>query len=262
MNGLSGKVAVVTGGAGGVGAAVVRGFNAAGVAAAVADIDQAAGQALADELGDRVLFCPTDVTDDAQIANCVETATAAFGGIDFLVNAAVTYHDAGLDSAREEWLRSYNLNVVSVARMLQAVAPAMRRRGGGAAVNFSSIAGKFGQSGRALYPATKAAIRQLTRNQAMHHAPDRIRVNVVSPGWTWAGPIPGLAGGDLAKADRVAADYFPLGRVARAEDVAAAVLFLCSEAASFVTGIDLPVDGGYAITGPDQGRSRMHRLSE
>jgi hypothetical protein len=92
-------------------------------------------------------------------------------------------------------------------------------------------------------------------------APDRIRVNAVSPGWTWSAPIERATGGDRAKADRVAADYHPLGRVADAEEVARAVLYLCSEDASFITGVDLPVDGGYAMTGPDGGKPATGRLS-
>jgi NAD(P)-dependent dehydrogenase (short-subunit alcohol dehydrogenase family) len=138
----------------------------------------------------------------------------------------------------------------------------MRRRGGGAVVNFSSIAGKQGQRGRALYPASKAAILQVTRNEAMELAADRIRVNTVSPGWTWSATIARLTKGDRAKADRIAGEYHPLGRVGDAEEVARAVLFLCSDDARHITGIDLPVDGGYAMSGPDQGTPRMSRLAE
>ena len=262
MKGLAGKVALVSGGAKGIGGAVVRRFNAVGCAAVIADVDEDAGASLARELGERVVFVRADVTSDAEIAACVDAAASAFGGVDFLVNSAVTFRDDGLGSSREDWLNALNLNVVSVARMLEAVAPSMRRRGAGAAVNFSSIAGKFGQSGRAIYPATKAAIRQLTRNQAMQYARDGIRVNIVSPAWTWTTPLMTAAGGDRAKADRVAADYHPLGRVADAEEVAAAVLFLCSDEASFITGADVPVDGGYAMIGADQGTPAFHRLSE
>ena len=262
MKGLAGKVALVSGGANGIGAAAVRGFDACGCASVIADIDEIAGGSLAEELGERGLFHRTDVTNDPQIAACVDAATSALGGIDFLVNCAVTFSDDGLDSSREDWLNALNLNVVSVAKMLEAVVPSMRRRGAGAVVNFSSVAGSFGQSGRAIYPASKAAIRQLTRNQAMQYASDRIRVNSISPAWTWSTPIMTAAGGDRAKASRVAAEYHPLGRLAGVEEVAAAVLFLCSDDAGFITGADLSVDGGYAMTGPDQGVPAFHRLSE
>lgn len=262
MDGVSGKVAVVTGGAKGIGAATVNGLVSAGANVAIADIDSDAGQTLGAALGPAALFLNTDVTSDDDITSLAAGVVRAFGGIDILVNCAVTFHDDGLDSSREAWLASFNTNVVSPARMLQAVAPSMRSRGGGAVVNFSSIAAKFGQRGRASYPASKAAVLQLTRNQAMHYASDNIRVNAISPGWTWAGPLIDLAGGDLDKGDRVAADYFPLGRMGRAEDVAGAVLYLCSDQAKFVTGIDLPVDGGYAMSGPDQGTPMQHRLAE
>ncbi len=262
MKGLAGKVALVSGGAKGIGGAVIRRFNAVDCAAVIADVDESAGASLAGELGERVMFHRADVTNDAEIAACVDAATSAFGGIDFLVNCATTFHDDGLESSREDWLHALNVNLVSVAKMLQAVVSSMRRRGAGAAVNFSSIAGKFGQSGRAIYPATKAAIRQLTRNQAMQYAPDGIRVNSISPAWTWTTPLMTLAEGDRAKADRVAADYHPLGRLAEADEVAAMVLFLCSDDARFITGTDLAVDGGYAMTGPDQGTPAFPRLSK
>jgi NAD(P)-dependent dehydrogenase (short-subunit alcohol dehydrogenase family) len=262
MNGLEGKVAIVTGGATSIGAAVVRAFHAVGTRTLIADIDDDSGAALARELGTIAAFHHTDITDDAQIASCVATAVARFGGIDLLINNACTMFDKGLASSRAEWLTALNVNVVSGALLVAAVAPHMRSRGGGAIVNFSSIAGKQGQRGRALYPASKAAILQLTRNEAMELAADRIRVNTVSPGWTWSATIARLSKGDRAKADRIAGEYHPLGRVGDAEEVARAVLFLCSDDARHITGIDLPVDGGYAMSGPDQGTPRMGRLGE
>lgn len=262
MNGLQNKIAVVTGGAKGIGEATTRAFAAAGAKVAIGDLDEAAGTALAAALGEAALFHRLDVTDDDSIAEFVAAVERALGGIDILVNCAVYWPDDGLGSARETWLASFNTNVVSPAKMLEAVAPSMRQRGGGAVVNFSSIAGKFGQKGRGCYPVAKAAVQQLTRNQAMEHAADGIRVNAISPGWTWAGPIISLAKGEIARGDRLAAEYFPLARLGRAEEVASAALYLCSEAASFVTGIDLPVDGGYAMIGPDRGIPQMGRMAD
>jgi NAD(P)-dependent dehydrogenase (short-subunit alcohol dehydrogenase family) len=262
MNGIAGKTVIVSGGATSIGAAIVRAFHATGARVAIADIAEASGEALAASLGAAAFFRRCDVTDDMEIAGFVAATVAAFGGIDFLVNGAVTYLDKGLQSTRAEWHEALNLNLVSGALLLKTVLPEMQRRGGGAVVNLSSVAGKFGQAGRALYPAAKAAILQLTRNEAMELAPHRIRVNSVSPAWTWSGPVERATGGDRAKADRVGADYHPLGRVADAEEVARAVLFLCSDEASFITGADLPVDGGYAMTGPDRGKPAMGRLSE
>jgi NAD(P)-dependent dehydrogenase (short-subunit alcohol dehydrogenase family) len=262
MRGVANKVAIVSGGATSIGAAVVCAFHAAEARVVIADIAEEQGRALADALGARALFHRTDVTRDEDIASCVAAAVAAFGGVDILVNGAVTYLDKGLSSSREEWLQSLNVNLVSGALFLRAVVPEMKKHGGGAVVNFSSVAGKFGQAGRALYPAAKAAILQVTKNEAMELARDHIRVNAVSPAWTWSGPVERATRGDRGKADRIAADYHPLGRVADAEEVARAALYLCSDDASFITGIDLPVDGGYAMTGPDGGKPAMSRLGE
>lgn len=262
MNGIAGKTVIVTGGATSIGAAIVRAFHDDGARAVIADIAEEPGRSLAAELGAGAIFRRTDVTVDEDIAATVAAAVAAFGGIDLLVNAAVTYLDKGLQSSCDEWLASLNVNLVSGALFLRAVVPEMRRRGGGAVVNLSSVAGKFGQVGRALYPAAKAAILQLTRSEAMELARDHIRVNAVSPGWTWSTAIEKATKGDRAKADRIGADYHPLGRVGDPHEVARAVLYLCSDDASFITGIDLPVDGGYAMTGPDGGKPATGRLAE
>ncbi len=182
MRGLEGKTAIVTGGATLIGAAVVRAFVAAGARVAVADIDEEGGGRLADELGDAVLFSPTDIRDDAQLEQLAAATAARFGGIDFLVNLACSYVDEGFASPRADWLESLNVNVASAAMAAKAVHPHMLARGGGAIVNFASISSKVAQTGRWLYPVSKAAIVQLTRNMAMDLAGDGIRVNSVSPG--------------------------------------------------------------------------------
>jgi NAD(P)-dependent dehydrogenase (short-subunit alcohol dehydrogenase family) len=249
-----GKVALVTGGASLLGSTIVRAFHAAGAAVVIADLDEARGKAVADPLGERVLFVRTDVADDAQLAALVAAAGKRFGGVDYLVNGAVTFLDNGLESTREEWLRALSVNVASGAILARMVAPVMKARGGGAIVNFSSIAGKFANAGRILYPAAKAANRQITKNEALDLAPDGIRVNCISPAWTWSDPLKKLSGDDREAADRIGAPLHPLGRIAGPEEVANAVLWLCSDGASWVTGADLAVDGGYSMLGPDRGR--------
>ncbi|HSB75366.1 MAG TPA: SDR family oxidoreductase [Terriglobales bacterium] len=262
MEGLKGKVSIVTGGATLIGAAVVRAFQREGARVVIADVNEQGGQAVAKELGKDVLFVKTDLADDAQVSACVERAVAAFGGVDFLVNLACVYIDDALNSTRKDWLDSYNINLVGGVMMLKAARPHMIKRGGGAVVNFGSISAKVAQTGRWLYPVTKAAILQLTRNEAMDLAADKIRVNSVSPGWTWCRLMDDLTHGDKAKTNRVGGPFHLLGRVGEPEEVAQAVLFLCSSHASFITGTDLAVDGGYSAMGPEMAAPAIPKLME
>ena len=155
MTDLTGKTAVVTGGATLIGAAVVRALHAAGAQVAVADIDEVGGQRIADELGEAVVFSATDIRDDGQIERLISQTVQRFGRLDILVNLACSYVDEGAASTREDWLESLNVNVASAVMMAKAVHPHLRERGRGAIVNFTSISAKVAQTGRWLYQSEK-----------------------------------------------------------------------------------------------------------
>ncbi len=251
MTDLKDKVAIVTGASTLIGQGVVRRFVESGCRVVMADIAVVGAETLAKELGGHARCVKTDITLDADIDACIDFARATFGGVDFLVNLASTYLDGGFATTRSDWLASLNVNLVSGAVFSAKVAPVMAERGGGAIVNFSSISGRTAQPERMTYSAAKAAILQITRNQAMQLHAMGIRVNSVTPGWTWSNIMDQLTGGNRARADEVAAPFHIAGRVADPSEIAAAVVFLCSPEASFITGTDLAVDGGYGAIGPE-----------
>lgn len=261
MRGIEGKVAIVAGGATTFGEAVAVAFVDAGACVTIADVHEAGAQVAA-ELGERALFCTTDVGDDDAIERAVTATLDRFGGVDFLVNMVAVYLDEGIDTSRDDWLLALGVNVVGTARFVHAVAPHLRARGGGAIVNFGSVGGKAARAGRWTYPTSKAAVLQLTRCQAADLAPDGIRVNSISPAWTWSRPLRQAAGEDRELAARYAAPLHMLRRFAEPSEVAEAVLFLCSDHASFVTGADLACDGGNSALGPEGLRSPLEELQQ
>lgn len=259
---LAGRTAIVTGGATKIGHGVVAALCDAGAKAVVADIDEIGAKEIVGAYPDMAAFVRTDITDDDAISACVATTLGTFGSVDILVNLACSYEDDGAASTRAQWRTAVDVNLVSAALFARAVRPHMAARGGGAIVNFGSISAKVAQTGRWLYPASKAAIVQLTRSMATDYAADRIRVNSVSPGWIWSKVMDQLTGSDRAKTDRVAKDFHLLGRVGDPAEVGEVVAFLCSERASFITGADWAVDGGYSAMGPEQAVPAIPKLAE
>ena len=260
MRGLKDKVAIVTGGAASIGKAITEAFHAAGTSVVIAARSSEKGSALARALGSRVVYEPCDITQDEDLDRLVARATREFGRLDFIVNNACSYLDNGQRSTRAEWLSTLNTNLVSGALLVERASQELKKHGG-AVVNLSSISAYAAQSGRWTYPVSKAAILHLTRLQAMDYARDGIRVNSLIAGWTVSDPIAGLSGGDWTKANQVAADFHLLGRLGRAEEVARGVLFLCSDEASFTTGGELKVEGGYLAMGPEQAGAAIARLT-
>ena len=248
---LSSKVAIVTGGAASIGAAISRKLHASGARVVIAARSADKGAALAAELGDGALFCETDITDDGALARLVETTVRTFGGLDILVNNACSYGDEGAGTDRETWLSTLNTNAVSAAILGENARPHLKATRG-AIVNIGSISGKFPHVGRWAYPVSKATLLHLTKTQAVEYAGDGIRVNIVSLGHIWSDPFEALTGDNRAHANKVSEPYNLIGRVADAEEVANVVAFVASDEASYMTGGDVPVDGGYGAMGPEQ----------
>lgn len=250
---LEGRVAIVSGATQGLGADIARSLAAAGAQVILVGRGRDAGTAVAADIGKRAQFIETDITDDQALDRCIAEVVATHGRIDLLVNNACSYADEGLASSRELWHRTLDVNLVSAAIFTQKASAHMPA--GGVVVNLGSTGGKFGAAGRAIYPASKAALLQITKNFAVDLAAQGIRVVAVSPAWTWSPAVESMSQGSMAAADRVGAHFHPLGRVGRGEEIGRVIAFVASPDASWITGIDIPVDGGFSILGPDQGKS-------
>jgi len=248
----TGKVAVVTGAARGIGLAVVRKFLEQGCRVALLDIDKATLARTSGELDrSRTLAVECDVADPKQVTESIQRVASHFGRIDSLVNnAGIAVFKPLLETTFEEWSRVLDVNLSGPFLCTQACAPLMLKTGGGSIVNITSISGLRASTLRVAYGTSKAALDHLTRQQAAELGNLGIRVNAVAPG-----PVDTAMAKQVHTAD-IRADYhdaIPLNRYGTEDEIAAAVLFavlfLCSDAASYVNGQTLAVDGGFDAAG-------------
>lgn len=251
MISLDGRTFIVTGATQGLGLDIAQRFIDAGANVVVVGRGREKGEAVERVLGSRALFVEADIARDEAIDVCVERALSQFGSIDGLINNACIYEDPGLNATREQWHRLLDVNLIGAALLAAKVSQVMPEKGG-VIVNVGSIGGKSGAINRMLYPASKAALLQITKNLAVTLAPKNIRVLSVSPAVTWSPSVENSTG-SVEVADKRGSLLHALGRIGRGSEVADAVLFACSDMASFITGTDIAVDGGYTSLGPDQG---------
>lgn len=249
---LRNKAAMVTGAAMGIGAATATLFAGEGASVVVLDKNPS-GEAVARQIeksGGRALFVRADISSEEQIREAMARTESVFGRLDILVNNAAEFVMKGLEARPQDWHRVVDVNIVGTSLCTRFAAEMMKKNGGGAIVNLSSISGLIAEPGHLTYSATKAALIQMTRSIALDLARYGIRVNCVCPGYIrTAATDQYLALAGITQKE-YAARYGPLhllNRVGEPHEVAYAILFLASDEASFITGTSLVVDGGYVV---------------
>lgn len=253
MNGFNEKTIIVTGGASGIGGAACRKLAEEGANVAITDIQDSAGEALADEInenGGTARYWNLDVTDEKRIETVFAEVNETFGGIDGLVNnAGISGVDKPTDQVtKKEWEQVMKINVDGVFLCTKYVISHMKENGGGSIVNVSSIYGLIGNKDLPPYHASKGAVRLMTKNDALTYAEDNIRINSVHPGFIDTPLVD-----ELAERKNISAEEFrsqldslhPMGHIGQPEDIANGIAFLASDEAAFMTGSELVIDGGY-----------------
>lgn len=246
------KVALVTGAASGLGLATARAFAESGARVALADWNEEAAQTAAKEIagnGHKAIAIRCDVSDDAQVEAMVKQTVAAFGRID------AAYNNAGVqnvlaetaDTTREDYDRVMGINLRGVWSCMKFELQQMRTQGSGAIVNCSSLGGLVGGAERGIYHAAKHGVIGFTKSAALEYAARGIRINAICPGLIWTPMADRMVADGQGEALKGMEKMIPMGRVGRPEEIATAVLWLASEAASYVTGQSISVDGGFIM---------------
>lgn len=252
MSNFKDKVALVTGGTSGIGRFTALALADAGAHVVIMGRRPAEGEAVAKEISSRGVkgvFVKGDVTDEAAIQKAVDAAVALKGRLDFAFNNAGV-ELAGVttaDSTTEQYKHVFDINVLGVLLSMKHEIRAMLKSGSGSIVNNASIAGSIAMPGVGVYVASKHAVLGLTKSAALEVAKQNIRVNAVSPGAIDTAMFDRFTGNKQPEAIKYMESMHPIGRVGRADEVAKAVLFLLSDASSFITGHDLKVDGGFTV---------------
>ena len=249
---FEGKVALVTGAASGLGLATAKAFAESGASVALADWNETAARSAADELavqGHEAIAIGCDVADDAQVEAMVKQTVAAFGRLD------AAYNNAGVqnvlaetaDTTREDYDRVMGINLRGEWICMKFELQQMREQGSGAIVNCSSLGGLVGGAERGIYHAAKHGVLGFTKSAALEYAARGIRINAICPGLIWTPMADQMVASGQGEALEAMEKSIPMGRVGRPEEIAHAVLWLCSDAASYVTGQSISVDGGFVM---------------
>ena len=247
---LKSKVAIVTGAGGGFGEGIARRFAIEGASVVVVDIRKDAAEHVAAEIGNGAVAMVADVGSSGDVSRVVSDTVKKFGGVDILVNnAGVTHKNKPiLDVTEDEFDRIFRVNVKSIFHFVRAIAPKMRERGGGVILNVGSTAGMRPRPGLTWYNASKGAVNIGSKSLALELAPWKIRVNALCPVMGETGMLEQFMGVPDTPENRAKfVATIPLGRMSRPEDIANAALYLASDEGAFITGVELPIDGGRTV---------------